>query len=147
MCEKNVIKGFVMRLSHLVFPAVFLIFAPLLPLVATAQDMDTIEGVYRQQYDQYTMQERELQRQMENLANLKSQVDNLIAQVGSAPTTNYAQEADRYRQLQLLLPSAIQYSQDLERRDKQLAEIQHRKDELKSQILNRQSTLPIWWTQ
>jgi len=136
-----------MRLSHLVFPAVFLIFAPLLPLVATAQDMDTIEGVYRQQYDQYTMQERELQRQMENLANLKSQVDNLIAQVGSAPTTNYAQEADRYRQLQLLLPSAIQYSQDLERRDKQLAEIQHRKDELKSQILNRQSTLPIWWTQ
>ena len=93
------------------------------------------------------IQERTLQQQMQNLANLKSKVDDLIAQVGSAQTTDYAQEADRYRQLQLLLPSAIQYSEELDRRDKQTKEIQHKKDELKSAILNRQSTLPIWWTQ
>jgi len=136
-----------MRLSRLVLPAVFLIPALFSSFVATAQDMDAIEGVYHQQYEKYMIQERALRQQMQNLANLKSQVDNLIAQVSSSQTTDYAQETDRYRQLQLLLPSAIQYSQELDRRDKQLTEIQHKKDELKSAILNRQSTLPIWWTQ
>jgi hypothetical protein len=147
MLVRNVIKGFVMRLSRLVLPAVFLIPALFSSFVATAQDMDAIEGVYHQQYEKYMIQERALRQQMQNLANLKSQVDNLIAQVSSSQTTDYAQETDRYRQLQLLLPSAIQYSQELDRRDKQLTEIQHKKDELKSAILNRQSTLPIWWTQ
>lgn len=136
-----------MRLLRLVLPGVLLTLAPFWSFVATAQDMDTIEGVYRRQYEQYTMQEREIQQQMENLANLKSQIDSLIAQVGGTPTTNYTQEADRYRQLQLLLPSALQYSHELERRDKQLTDIRHQKDELKSKILERQSSLPIWWTQ
>ena len=147
MLVRNVIKGFVMCLSRLVLPAVFLILALFSSFVASAQDMDSIEGVYRKQYEQCMIQERTLQQQMQNLANLKSKVDDLIAQVSSAQTTDYAQEADRYRQLQLLLPSAIQYSEELDRRDKQLTEIQHKKDELKSAILNRQSTLPIWWTQ
>jgi hypothetical protein len=126
--------------------AVF-ILVPFWSVIATAQDMDTIEGVYRQQYEQYTIQENGLRQEMQNLANLKSQIDSLITQVGNALTTNYAQEADRYRQLQLLLPSAIQYSHELEQRDKQITDIERRKDELKSQILDRQSTLPIWWTE
>jgi chromosome segregation ATPase len=109
--------------------------------------MDAIEGVYRQQYEQYTAQETTLQQQMDALANVKSQVDGLISQVGGAPTTSYAQEADRYRQLQLLLPSAIQYSLDLDRLDKQLAEVRKRKAELSATILGRQSALPVWWTQ
>jgi chromosome segregation ATPase len=136
-----------MRLSRSVLPVILLVFLTGFSLIAAAQDMDAIEGVYRQQYEQYTTQESTLQQQMDVLANVKSQVDNLISQVGGAPTTNYAQEADRYRQLQLLLPSAIQYSLDLDRLDKQLAEVRKRKTELRNKILERQSALPIWWTQ
>ena len=136
-----------MRLFRLVLPIVVLVLLSFWSVIATAQDMDTIEGVYRQQYEQYTIQENGLRQEMQNLANLKSQIDSLITQVGNALTTNYAQEADRYRQLQLLLPSAIQYSHELEQRDKQITDIERRKDELKSQILDRQSTLPIWWTE
>ena len=130
-----------------VLPAILLVFLTCFSFIAAAQDMDAIEGVYRQQYEQYTAQETALQQQMDALANMKSQVDGLISQVGGAPTTNYAQEADRYRQLQLLLPSAVQYSLDLDRLDKQLTEVRKRKAELSATILGRQSALPIWWTQ
>ena len=128
-------------------PAILLVFLTCFSFIAAAQDMDAIEGVYRQQYEQYTAQETALQQQMDALANMRSQVDGLISQVGGAPTTSYAQEADRYRQLQLLLPSAIQYSLDLDRLDKQLAEVRKRKAELSATILARQSALPVWWTQ
>jgi chromosome segregation ATPase len=136
-----------MGLFRSVLPAILFVFLTCFSFIAAAQDMDAIEGVYRQQYEQYTAQETTLQQQMDALANVKSQVDGLISQVGGAPTTSYAQEADRYRQLQLLLPSAIQYSLDLDRLDKQLAEVRKRKAELSATILGRQSALPVWWTQ
>ncbi len=128
-------------------PALFLLSLTYFPFVAAAQDMDTVEGVYRQQYEQYTAQENVVQQQMNSLAGAKSQVDSLIDQVGGTTTTNYAQEADKYRQLQLLLPSAIQYSLELDRRDRQLAEIRQRKEQLRTAILGRQNELPIWWTE
>jgi prefoldin subunit 5 len=118
-----------------------------LPFVGAAQDMDSLEGVYREQYQQYTAQETMLQQQVDALASVKSQVDDLISQVSGTQTTNYAQEAERYRQLQTLLPSAIQYSTDLAARDKQLTEVRKRKAELRDTILARQSALPVWWTQ
>lgn len=126
---------------------VCLLYVTCFPLVLAAQDMDTLEGIYRQQYEQLTAQESALQQQIENLLNMRSQVDNLIGQVGSAPASSYGQEADRYRQLELLLPSATRYSQELEQRQRQLAEVQQQKAELRSKILQRQSALPIWWTQ
>ena len=114
---------------------------------AAAQDMDTVEGVYRQQYEQYTAQEAALQQQINGLLSQKTQVDGLIAQITGTSTQNYAQEAERYRQLQLLLPSAIQYSRDLADREKLLAQVQQKKAQLRAAILGRQSSLPIWWTQ
>ncbi len=127
--------------------AILLVSLTCVSFIVAAQDMDSIEGVYRQQYTQYTAQETTLQQQMDALARMKSQVDDLIAQVSGAPTTNYNQEAARYQQLQLLLPSAIQYSRDLDRLDKQLTEVRKRKAELRETILARQSALPVWWTQ
>ena len=127
--------------------AILLVSLTCVSFIVAAQDMGSIEGVYRQQYTQYTAQETTLQQQMDALARMKSQVDDLIAQVSGAPTTNYNQEAARYQQLQLLLPSAIQYSRDLDRLDKQLTEVRKRKAELRETILARQSALPVWWTQ
>ena len=131
------------------FAAAALIFfaAVPFPLPAAAQDMDAIEGVYRQQYEQYTAQEAAFQQQINALLSQKIQVDGLIAQITGTSTQNYAQEAERYRQLQLLLPSAIQYSRDLADREKLLAQVQQNKAQLRAAILDRQSSLPIWWTQ
>ncbi len=112
-----------------------------------AQDMDTLEGVYRQQYEELTAQENGLQQQMDTLVNLKLQVDSLIGQVVGTPAENYSQEADRYRQLELLLPSARRYTQELAEKQRQLTALQQRKAELRSTILQRQSSLPIWWRQ
>jgi|GEM_PF-702913 len=126
--------------------AIFFMVGTLFPLGGAAQDMDSIEGVYRQQYGQYTALESRLQDQMDALSALKAQVDSLISQVAGSTTENYAQEAEKYRQLQLLLPSAIQYSVQLGDRARQLAEVERRKDELRSKILERQSALPVWWT-
>ncbi|OPY69479.1 MAG: hypothetical protein A4E57_01166 [Syntrophorhabdaceae bacterium PtaU1.Bin034] len=128
-------------------PAMLLVLLSFLPFTASAQDMDSLEGIYRQQYEQYTSQENALQQQIDNLAGLKSQVDSLIGQVANMPAASYGQEADRYRQLELLLPSATRYSQELEQKQRQLTEVQRQKAELRSKILERQSALPIWWTQ
>jgi hypothetical protein len=136
-----------MRTFHLVLSAIITVLALCLSFVATAQDMDTLEGIYRVQYEQYTVQENVFQQQINHLIDLKSQVDGLIAQIGSSPTTNYGQDAEKYRQIQLLLPSAIQYSQDIDQLQKQLAEVERHKEELRSTILARQSALPIWWTE
>jgi predicted nucleic acid-binding Zn-ribbon protein len=136
-----------MVLFRNLLPAIFLVPLVCFSFIAAAQDMDSVEGVYRQQYEQYTAQETTLQQQMDALASVKSQVDDLISQVSGAPTTNYNQEAARYQQLQLLLPSAIQYSRDLAALDKQLTEIRKHKAELRDRVLARQSALPVWWTQ
>jgi hypothetical protein len=110
-----------------------------------AQDMDTLEGVHRQQYERLTAQENSVQQQMDVLMGLKSGVDDLIGQVSTIPSEDYSQEADRYRQLELLLPSATRYSEELARRQKQLQQLQQQKATLRSQILERRSDLPVWW--
>jgi len=135
------------RAFHLVLFVISTVVAPCFSFVATAQDMDSIEGVYRAQYEQYRAQENSLQQRIDNLVDLKSQVDRLIAQIGNSPSANYGQEAERYRQIGLLLPSAVQYSQEIDQLQKQLAEVQRHKEELRSAILARQTALPVWWTE
>ena len=135
------------RFASFAFLGFIFLAAALLPGLSAAQDMDTIEGVYRQQYEQYTAQEAAIQQQMNALLSQKGQVDGLISQITGSATQNYAQEAERYRQLQLLLPSAIQYSSDLAQREKALTQVQQKKAQLRAAILSRQSALPIWWTQ
>ncbi len=102
-------RGFLITLHSMglfrkVLPAMLLLFPACFSFIAAAQDMDAIEGVYRQQYEQYTAQETSLQQQMDALVRVKSQVDDLIAQVSGAPTTSYNQEAARYRQLHSSCP-------------------------------------------
>ncbi len=135
------------RFAPFALLALIFLAAVSFPGLSAAQDMDTIEGVYRQQYEQYTAQEAALQQQIDALLSQKAQVDGLISQITGTATQNYAQEAERYRQLQLLLPSAIQYSNDLAQREGLLTQAQQKKAQLRAAILERQSTLPIWWTQ
>lgn len=125
--------------------ASILIIGACFALPLGAQDMDALEGVHRQQYERLIAQENSVQQQMDLLAGLKSQIDDLIGQVSAIPSEDYSQEADRYRQLELLLPSATKYSEELAQRQRQLRQLQQQKTELRSQILERQSDLPVWW--
>jgi hypothetical protein len=127
--------------------AVILLFLPQFVPTIAAQDMDTLDGIFRREYEQLLPQENALLQEVENLKGLKSRVDDMIDQVIATPTADYAKEADRYQRLQLLLPSAIKYSQELDQTLKKLDVVQRKKADLRAKVLERQSAVPIWWTQ
>jgi len=113
--------------------------------VLFSQDMDQQEGIYRQQYEEYTARQDDLQEQIDGLNGVLTQIQALIDQINALPAETYAQQADRYQELQLLLPSAQRFSQEIGQRQKRLDEVTRKIDDLKSAILARQSSLPIWW--
>ena len=130
------------------FPMAFIVLAAcMLGLNALAQEMDPQDGVYQKQYEQYRATEQQLQSQFNATRDLKAQVDSLISQVGGASTTSYSQEVEKYRQLQLFIPVALRYAQELEVFQRQLDEIRAKKDDLRARVLSRQSSLPLWWTE
>lgn len=133
-----------MRLLH-VFVLVLPMLVPSLGAPLLAQDMDAVEGIHREQYQALTARESGLQQQINDLNTVLAQIQTAINQVNSLPATNYAEQADRYRQLELLLPSATRFSQEIYQRQTQLDEIQRQKLDLRSTILARRSDLPIWW--
>jgi hypothetical protein len=91
------------------------------------------------------VEESLLLQQVEILKSLKSRIDDMIQAVVSASTTNYAEEADRYRRLELLLPSVINYCQELDKVLKKVDDLQRKKDDLRGRVLERQTDLPLWW--
>jgi peptidoglycan hydrolase CwlO-like protein len=113
--------------------------------VLFSQDMDQQEGIYRQQYEEYTARQDDLQEQIDGLNGVLTQIQALIDQINALPAETYAQQADRYEELTLLLPSAQRFSQEISQRQKRLDEVMRKIEGLKSTILSRQSSLPIWW--
>lgn len=113
--------------------------------VLFSQDMDQQEGIYRQQYEEYTARQDDLQEQIDGLNGVLTQIQALIDQINALPAETYAQQADRYEELTLLLPSAQRFSQEISQRQKRLDEVMRKIEDLKSTILSRQSSLPIWW--
>ena len=136
-----------MKVHHrlIVIMTLAIVASPLTTLFS--QDMDQQEGIYRQQYEEYTARQDALQDQIDGLSGVLTQIQALIDQVNALPTENYAQQADRYEQLTLLLPSAQKFSEEIAKRQKQLDEIVRKKEDLRSTILSRQSSLPIWWAE
>ena len=127
--------------------AVVLFLLPQLQSILAAQDMDALDTVYRREYEGLLLQENALLQQVESLKALKSEIDDMIEAASAGPTNNYAQETDRYQRIQLLLPPAIRYSQELDQTLKRLQAVQQKKETLREKVLGRQSALPIWWTQ
>ncbi len=113
--------------------------------VLFSQDMDQQEGIYRQQYEEYTARQDDLQEQIDGLNGVLTQIQALIDQINALPAETYSQQADRYEELTLLLPSAQRFSQEIGQRQKRLDEVTRKIEDLKSAILARQSSLPIWW--
>ncbi len=113
--------------------------------VLFSQDMDQQEGIYRQQYEEYTARQDDLQEQIDGLNGVLTQIQALIDQINALPAETYSQQADRYEELTLLLPSAQRFSQEIGQRQNRLDEVTRKIEDLKSAILARQSSLPIWW--
>jgi len=136
-----------MKVHHRLIIVILLAIVACPQRVLFSQDMDTLEGIYQQQYQEYTARQNSLQVQIDGLSNVLTQIQSTIDQINALPAENYAQQADKYEQLTLLLPSAQKFSQEIAKRQKQLDEITRKKEDLKSTILLRQSSLPIWWTE
>ncbi len=109
------------------------------------REMSPLEVSFKQQFDQLNVQIMDVQRQIDDLRSIKIQVDSLIDQVQSKRAVSYTQEADKYRQLEVLVPVAARFSQDLEARQGQMNQLIARRDAVKARVMEWRGSLPAWW--
>ena len=64
-------------------------------------EMSSLELSFKQQYEQLSMQIADLQNQIDDLKNIKAQVNSIIDQVQSKRSASFSQETDKYRQLEV----------------------------------------------
>jgi predicted RNase H-like nuclease (RuvC/YqgF family) len=110
-----------------------------------ANEMSALEISFKQQYEQLSLQIVDLQNQIEDLKNIKAQVNSIIDQVQSKRSASFTQETDKYRQLEVLVPVVVRFSQDLENKQNQLNQLVSRRDAVKTRVLQWRGTLPPWW--
>ena len=108
-------------------------------------EMSPLEISFKQQYDQLTSQITDAQNQIDDLKSIKAQVNSIIDQVQAKRSTSFAQETDKYRQLEVLVPVAVRFSQDLETKQNQTNQLISRRDAVKAKGLQWRGTLPPWW--
>jgi predicted RNase H-like nuclease (RuvC/YqgF family) len=108
-------------------------------------EMSALEVSFKQQYDQLSMQIADLQNQMEDLKSIKAQMNSIIDQVQSKRSASFTQETDKYRQLEVLVPVVLRFSQDLENKQTQMTQLVSRRDAVKARVLQWRGTLPPWW--
>ena len=118
------------------------------PVLIFAQESSPLEEVQHGQYVALQNQMNYEQQRFNELQAIKTQVDSIISQVRDRPVSSYGQDAERYRELELLVPAAMAYSQELARRQRQLDELQRQKVALRSQVIDRRGgSLPTWWVE
>jgi chromosome segregation ATPase len=125
----------------------------LLPGVLPAQEegyrpsteMSPLEISFKQQYEQLSLQITDLQNQIDDLKSIKAQVNSIIDQVQSKRSASFTQETDKYRQLEVLVPVAVRFSQELENKQNQMTQLASRRDAVKARVLQWRGALPPWW--
>jgi len=110
-------------------------------------EMSPLEQSFKQRYEMLSAQAKELQSQVDNLQDLKDRVDYVIDSVQNQPTTNSGEAADKYNQLELLLPVGALFSRDLQRKQGQLDQLMARLEALKQELLRWRGSLPFWWSE
>jgi len=79
------------------------------------------------------------------LTSIKSQVDSIMGQIGGRPSPTYQEQAEKYRQIEVLVPVAIRFAQELDRKQKQLDQLDQERETIRAKVLERQTYLPVWW--
>ncbi|HVN23738.1 MAG TPA: hypothetical protein VMT71_07185 [Syntrophorhabdales bacterium] len=108
-------------------------------------ELSPLELSFKQQYDQLSSQIADLQNQIDSVNSIKAQVNSIIDQVQSARAASFSQETDKYRQLEVLVPVVVRFSQDLENKQTQVNQLISRRDALKGRVLQWRGALPPWW--
>ena len=108
-------------------------------------EMSPLELSFKQQYDQLSMQITDLQNQIDDVKSIKTQVSSIIDQVQGKRSTSFTQETDKYRQLEVLVPVVVRFSQDLENKQTQMNQLVSRRDAVKARVLQWRGALPPWW--
>ena len=114
---------------------------------APTNEMSALEISFKQQYDQLSLQIADLQNQIEDLKSIKAQVNSIIDQVQSKRSPSFTQETDKYRQLEVLVPVVVRFSQDLENKQTQMNQLVSRRDAVKARVLQWRGSLPSWWAE
>ncbi len=109
-------------------------------------EMSPLEQSFKQKYDALSVQVKDLRKQIDDIQGLKSNVDYIIDAVQSQPTANSAQSADKYNQLQSLLPVGVTFSRDLQTKETQMAQVIEKREALREELLRWRGSLPFWWT-
>ncbi len=136
-----------------VFVLLAISLACLLPGMLPAQEegyrptneMGALEISFKQQFDQLSVQIIDLQNQIDDLKSIKAQVSSIIDQVQGKRSASFSQETDKYRQLEVLVPVVVRFSQDLENKQTQMNQLVSRRDAVKARVLQWRGTLPPWW--
>lgn len=117
------------------------------PVLLFAQESSPLEEAQHGRYLALQNQINYEQQRFNELQGIKSQVDDIITQVRDRSVSSYGQDAERYRELEVLIPAATAYSQELARRQRQLDELHQQKLTLRSQVIDRRGALPTWWVE
>ena len=110
-----------------------------------SNEMSALELSFKQQFDQISIQIADLRNQIEDLKGIKAQVNSIIDQVQGKRSASFSQETDKYRQLEVLVPVVVRFSQDLENKQTQMNQLLSRRDAVKARVLQWRGTLPYWW--
>ncbi len=129
--------------------------ACLLPGLSPAQEegyqqtyeMSPLEQSFKQRYETLSVEIESLREQVDNLQDLKSRLDYIIDSVQNLPTTDSGLTAEKYNQLQALLPVGVVFSRDLQGKLAQLGRLVTRREALKEELLRWRGSLPFWWAE
>jgi cell division protein FtsB len=130
-------------------------FLCLLPVISAAQEegyqqtyeMSPLEQSFKQRYETLSAWQQDLLGRIHDLQDLKQRVDYIIDVVQSQPTTNAGLSAEKYTQLQSLLPVGMTFSRDLQFKEAQMAQLIATREALKQQLLRWRGSLPRWWVE
>jgi cell division protein FtsB len=110
-------------------------------------EMSPLEQSFKQRYEILFAQAEDLRKQIGDLQDLKDRADYIIDVVQNQPSTNPGQTADKYNQLELLLPVGVRFSRDLQRKQAQMDQLIARREALKAELLRWRGSLPSWWVE
>ncbi len=110
-------------------------------------EMSPLERSYKQKYENLSAMVKDLRKQIDDLQGLKNSIDYVIDVVQWQPTDDAGLSAQKYNQLQSLLPVGIVFSRDLQRKETQMAQVLATREALKEELLRWRGSLPFWWTE
>ena len=125
---------------------VIVFFILFIPIIIFAQELDALEQAYKEQYDKYTSEIKELQvsidRERESLdkqSAILERLRQLDLQDGSY------RRKPRNSGANALSSSLTVMANRLQKKIDRMKKLSEKKNDLKIKVLEKQRSLPAWW--